>query len=215
MDQDRLSRLLGAGVVLLLLAVLAYGIATDGLSFGSRQQKVVALDPAQVIILRTPGGMLEVATLNRVEEFGWQTKYTCPVIDCEKLFGATITRVRAPVHYVYRVPLAETWELRPEGDGYLLVVPPAVPSLPVAVETAKMQFETQGGWSSPNREMNVQSTLRQLGPELERRATLPQYLALQQPHAAKTVEEFAQKWMREQGKPAPKKIRVMFRSGGA
>jgi hypothetical protein len=63
--------------------------------------------------------------------------------------------------------------------------------------------------------LNVQSTLRQLGPELERRSTLPQYLALQQPHAAKTVEEFAQKWMREQGKPVPKNIRVLFRSGGA
>ncbi len=215
MDPDRLSRLLGAGVVVLLLAALGYGIATDGLPFGMRQQKVTALDPAQVIILRTPGGMLEVATLNRVEEFGWQTKYNCPVIDCEKLLGATVTRVRAPVHYVYRVPLAATWELRPEGNGYLLVVPPVVPSLPVAVETAKLQIETQSGWSSPNRELNVQSTLRQLGPELERRATLPQYLELQQPHAAKTIVEFAQKWMREQGKPAPKNIRVVFGSGGA
>jgi hypothetical protein len=214
MERDRLHRVLGAGVVVALLAVLAYGIATDGLPFGTKQQKVAALDPSQVIILRTPGGLLEVATLNRVEEFGWQTKYTCPVFDCEKLLGATITRVRAPVHYVYRVPLAETWELRPEGDGYLLVVPPVVPSLPVAVETAKLQIETQSGWSSPSRELNVQSTLRQLGPELERRATLPQYLALQQPHAAKTVEEFAQKWMREQGKPVTKKIRVVFRSGG-
>ena len=105
--------------------------------------------------------------------------------------------------------------LRPEGKGYVLHVPPVQPALPVAVDTAKIELETSSGWTSPNRELNVQSTLRQLGPELERRSTLPQYLQLQEPQAAKTVEEFARKWLREQGKPLPANLRVVFRSGGA
>lgn len=203
-------------LALLGLAVVA-GLATYQLVLAPRlsEQQVTKLDPAQVIVVRTPGGMLEVAKLARVEEFGWQTKYTCPLLDCEKLFGATVTRLRAPVHYTYRVPLAATWELQPEGKGYVLHVPPVQPALPAAVDTAKIELETSSGWTSPNRELNVQSTLRQLGPELERRSTLPQYLQLQEPQAAKTVEEFARKWLREQGKPLPANLRVVFRSGGA
>jgi hypothetical protein len=212
MRVPRIGVLVGIALALALIAFLA---ATDRLHFGTRQQQASVLDPTAVIILRTPGGMLEVATLKRVEEFGWKTTYTCPLIDCGDLLGATITRVRAPVHYVYRVPLAETWELRPQGKEYVLTVPAVEPSLPVAVETARIELETSSGWSSPNREMNAQSTLRQLGPELQRRATQPHYLKMQEPFAAKTITEFAQKWMREQGKPAPANIRVVFQSGGA
>lgn len=179
------------------------------------QQEVKLLDPAQVIVLRTPGGMLEVATLQRVEEFGWQTTYTCPVIDCGKLLGATVTRVRVPVHYTYRIPLADTWELRPDGKDYVLVVPAVQPALPPAIDTARLQLETSGGWTSPGQDLNVQSTLRQLGPELERRSTQPHYLKMQEPHAAETVAEFARKWMREQGKAAEGSLRVIFKSGGA
>lgn len=204
--------LLACGVV--VAAFVAYQAGWLPLP-GSRQEQVKLLDPAQVIVLRTPGGMLEVATLNRVEEFGWQTKYTCPLVDCEKLLGATVTRVRVPVHYTYRIPLAATWELRAEGKGYVLYVPAVQPAMPPGIDTAKVEFETDGRWTSPDRASNVQATLRQLGPELERRATQPHYLSMQEPHAAKTVAEFARKWMREQGMAPLADVRVAFRSGGA
>ena len=182
---------------------------------GTQQAQVNLLDPAQVIVLRTPGGLLEVATLNRVEEFGWQTTYSCPLIDCAQLLGAAVTRVRVPVHYTYRIPLAQTWELRPQGKEYVLIVPAVQAAIPPAIETAKLEIETKDAWTSPGAELNVKSTLRQLGPELERRATLPAYLQMQEPSAAKTIEEFAQKWMREQGSGPTAKVRVVFKSGGA
>jgi hypothetical protein len=207
------SKLLVACIVVAaaLVAWLAGWLALPGV----RQEQVKLLDPAQVIVLRTPGGMLEVATLQRVEEFGWQTTYTCPLVDCGKLLGATLTRVRVPVHYTYRIPLAATWELRPEGRGYVLYVPAVQPAIPPGMDTTKVEFETDGRWTSPDRASNVQSTLRQLGPELERRATQPHYLAMQEPQAARTVAEFARKWMREQGKAPLADLRVVFRSGGA
>jgi hypothetical protein len=208
------SKLLPAIAALAVVAVIAYQLGWLQ-PFGTRQQQVTQLDPAQVIVLRTPGGLLEVATLKRIEEFGWQTTHTCPIVDCGKLLGATVTRVRVPVHYTYRIPLAATWELRLQGKEYVLTVPAVEPALPPAVETAKIQLETKGSWTSPGSDLNVQSTLRQLGPELERRATQPQYLKLQEPHAANTVAEFAQKWLREQGKPPLTNLRVVFRSGGA
>ncbi|MRD48808.1 hypothetical protein GHT07_16090 [Caenimonas koreensis DSM 17982] len=201
-----------AVVVVAGLAVLTF----SGLRVpGTQQEQWHLLDPAQVIVLRTPGGLLEVATLSRVEEFGWQTTYTCPLIDCATLFGATVTRVRVPVHYTYRIPLAQTWELRVQGQDYVLTVPAVQPALPPAIEAAKLEIETKDAWTSPGAQLNVQSTLRQLGPELERRATLPAYLQTQEPLAARTVEEFARKWMREQGKAVNAKVRVVFRSGGA
>ncbi|MBA3774806.1 MAG: hypothetical protein H0X13_20580 [Ramlibacter sp.] len=202
-----LAVVVGAGLIAFKANLLPLG--------GTQQEQVKLLDPAQVIVLRTPGGMLEVATLNRVEDFGWQTTYTCPILDCGKLLGATVTRLRVPVHYTYRVPLAATWELRPDGKEHVLHVPPVQPALPPAIDTAKVELETHGGWMSPGRQLNVQSTLRQLGPELERRATQPHYLQMQEPHAAKTVAEFASKWMREQGKAPPPRIRVVFRTAGA
>ncbi len=209
----KLHKLLPALAVVMLGVFVA--IEADLVSLpGTQEQQEKLLDPAQVIVLRTPGGMLEVATLNRVEEFGWQTRYTCPLLDCEKLLGTTVTRVRVPVHYTYRIPLAATWELRLEGKEYVLYVPAAQPATPPAIDTAKVELETKSGWMSPGRELNVQSTLRQLGPELERRARQPHYLKMQEPHAEKSVAEFALKWMREQGKASLTNIRVVFKSGG-
>ena len=120
-------------LLLAAAAAIAAGLlAWQALAPGTRQERVALLDPAQVIVLRTPGGLLEAATLSRIEEFGWQTTYTCPLIDCGKLLGATVTRLRVPVHYTYRVALAAAWELRPEGNGYALQVPAAQPALPPA-----------------------------------------------------------------------------------
>lgn len=210
----RRSRLLLSLAVVFLAGFIAYEVNLLSL-YETQEEQAKLLDPAQVIVLRTPGGLLEVATLNRVEEFGWQTKYTCPLLDCGKLLGATVTRVRVPVHYTYRIPLAATWELRLEGKEYVLYVPPVQPATPPAIETSKIEFETRSGWMSPGEKLNVQSTLRQLGPELERRATQSHYLEMQEPHAAKTIAEFARRWMRDQGKAPLANIRVVFKSGGA
>src|SRR4051812_27197103 len=102
--------MLGASIVAAAVAIGAVAIYN---ARTTREVKVEVLDPAGVIVVRTPGGMLEVATLTRPEEFGWSTRYTCPIIDCPELFAKTVSRLRVPVHYVYRVPLGEKWELTP------------------------------------------------------------------------------------------------------
>ncbi|MBC5765113.1 hypothetical protein [Ramlibacter albus] len=187
------------------ITLVAYKAAKPG------QQRVELLDPAKVIILRTPGGMLEVATLKKVEEFGWQARYECPLIDCSSILQPTISRVRVPVHYVYRVPLAETWELQLNGDHYELTVPALQPASPVAFDTGKLEVESQRGWLSPTQASNERSLMRQLGPELDRRAGQDAYLRAVQPHAAQTVQEFARKWMKEQGRAEKLPVRVQFR----
>ncbi|MET0311300.1 MAG: hypothetical protein ABW051_04565, partial [Burkholderiaceae bacterium] len=96
-------RVVFIAVVFGALCAMAAFVYRAGWWPGTASRGVTLLDPTQVIVVRTPGGLLEAATLVKVEEFGWQTTYTCPLIDCGKLLGATITRVRVPVHYTYRI----------------------------------------------------------------------------------------------------------------
>jgi hypothetical protein len=178
-------------------------LSPDGWSLGSRQRAAVVLDPDAVRVVRTPGGMLEVATLEKNEEFGWRVAHTCPLLDCAELLGSTTSHVRVTAHYTYRIPLAATWTLAPRRDGrYELRVPALEPAEPVAFDTRGMQVRTERTrWLSPAAAPNREAVVRHLGPELARRARQDHYLRLAEEGAAATVTEFAQRWMREQGQP--------------
>jgi hypothetical protein len=178
---------------------------------GPREQAVTVLDPARVRIVRTPGGLLEVATLKKVEEFGWQVAHQCPLIDCAELLGKTTSEIKVTAHYTYRIPLQETWTLRWNAGHYELVVPPMEAKVPVAFDTSGMQIRTEkGGWLSPAAGPNREAVVRQLGGELARRAERADYKRLLQDQAAATVAEFAQRWMSEQMQPAQHPIKVTF-----
>lgn len=175
------------------------------------EEKVTTLDPAQIIVLRTPGGFLEVAKVVKVEEFRWRSSYTCLGQDCGPLLGERIGQIRVPVHYTYRVPLAESWKLTFDGNAYVLSVPPPQPLLPPAMDTTKAEITSvKGGLLPPGAAGNQVNLLRNLGPELDARARRVEYLQAQLPAAEKTVQEFAEKWMREQIKGTSKPVKVRF-----
>lgn len=182
------------------------------LRFGTREERVSQLDPAQVIVLRTPGGFLEVSTLVKNEEFGWRSAYTCLGRDCGPLLGERTGRIRVPVHYTWRIPLADHWTLRPEGEAYVLSVPAPQPLLPPAIDVGQSEFTSEkGGLVAPAEAPNQAMLLKHLGPELQQRAQRTDYLRAQLPAAEKTVQEFARKWMAEQDVRAGRPIKVEFR----
>lgn len=198
------------------VAVLALAlVAAVGWSrWGTSERAVTQLDPAQVRIVRTPGGMLEVATLQKVEQFGWQVSHTCPLVDCGELLGKTTSEIKVTVHFTYRIPLEPQWTLRFDSDHYALVVPPLEAKTPVAFDTSSIQIRTEkGGWLSPAAGPNREAVVRHLGSELARRAEQPAYKRLAEQGAAATVAEFANKWMKEQFGAAGHPVRVNF--GGA
>jgi hypothetical protein len=172
-------------------------------------QQVHLLDPAKIELIRTPGGHLQVSEMAKAEEFGWQTSWECPLLDCSRL-PRTVSRVRVQARYVYRIPLAAEWRLEPRGDHYRLTVPPLQLQAPVGFDTSTMEIvTTERSVLSPAAPANREKALRHLGPELARRGASPAYLAAQQKNAEQTVREFAQKWMREQGGgPLARPIRV-------
>ena len=197
-----------AAIGLALLARQA-GVA---LSLGERQERATRLDPAQVIVLRTPGGYLEVSALVKNEEFGWRSAYTCLGRDCGPLLGQRTGRIRVPVHYTWRIPLAEHWTLQPEGEAYVLSVPAPQPLLPPGIDVGQAEFKTEkGGLLAPAEAPNQAMLLKHLGPELAQRAQRIEYLRAQLPAAEKTVQEFARKWMAEQDLRPGKPIKVEFR----
>lgn len=200
--------------ILVVLAVsTVVALAVGMLSFGSNDQPLPVLAKDEIVVLRTPGGMLEVTTLIRNEEFRWSTTHTCPIVNCEKLFGATISDVRVPVHYTYRIPLSAEWKLKLEKDHFDLAVPRPEPKLPAAIVTEKLEIRTDKKWFSPNKGEHRDSVIRNLGVEFDRRALQKNYLDAQRENARKTVVDFAQKWMLAQGVPANIRgypIRVIF-----
>lgn len=202
------ARIFG-GIAAIVVVALVAALIWKGK--GPREQAVTLLDPARVRIVRTPGGLLEVATLKKVEEFGWQVAHQCPLIDCGELLGKTTSEIKVTAHYTYRIPLQETWTLRLNAGHYELVVPPMEAKVPVAFDTSGMQIRTEkGGWLSPAAGPNREAVVRQLGGELTRRAERADYKRVLQDQAAATVAEFAQRWMSEQMQPAQHPIKVTF-----
>ena len=195
--------LLAAGAF--VLAAAAWFLA------GPREAPVATLDPARIVLLRTPGGFLEVGALEKVEEFGWSSRYTCPLVDCPSLLTPTISRIRVRAHFAYRVPLAAEWKLTRDGDHYALTVPRPQLQLPVAFHTQDMEIQTtEKSWLSPPVAPNREAVVRHLGPELAKRGADAAYLDAQRASAEKTVQEFARKWMIEQGKQPALPVRVRF-----
>ena len=196
---------LATGTAVLGVAVVAWQ------QFGKRgpEERVEVLDPAKVEMISTPGGLLEVSAMEKVEEFGWRTSWDCPLVDCSKL-PKTFSRIRVRAHYVYQIPLASEWRLELQGNQYKLTVPALQLRRPVAFDTSSMEIETKEGVFSPAAAPNRENAIRHIGPELSQRGAAAAYIQAQQRTAEKTVREFAQKWMLEQGKKPARPISVVF-----
>jgi hypothetical protein len=164
-------------------------------------------------VVRTPGGMLEVSTLRKQETLAWQTSWTCPLGVCNSL-PKSLSQISAEAHYTYRVSLAEYWVLEKISDQplrYRLKAPKLEPKLPVAVSLSSIRESKSGELISPSGP-DLQKMQSYLEQELEKRAMNSTYIKVQSNAAAKTIEEFARKWMSDDGQKISDKadIEVVF-----
>lgn len=197
------SRRRKVGIITGIAVAMAVALGVIGTRHVRQEERTEVLDPARVILLRTPGGFLEVDSLEKVEEFGWSSSWDCkPVADCGKLFGATVSRIRVRARYTYRIPLADEWKLEPAGGKLRLQVPQVQLATPVPFHTEDLEIQTRSGWLSPPVGPNRELLLKNIGPELARRGEQAAYLQAQKPLAEQTVTEFARRWMLEQKKDA-------------
>lgn len=182
-----------------LIFVLGYYFYSNKI----RQEKgneYLAFD--KYIVVRTPGGLLEVITMRKQETVVRKTSWICPfwLGLCDKL-PKTTSQISAEAHYTYRVRLDKDWVLKKVSDEplrYRLKVPNLEPKLPVAVSISTMREYNDKGIVSPAGP-ELEKMKAYLEKELASRAVTAPYIQAQSEGAAKTIEEFAREWMRDAG----------------
>lgn len=157
-------------------------------------------------VMRTPGGLLEVSTVTSEERFESSTSHTVlgfPV-------GKTVAMVKVPAVYRYHIPLAKDWVFRAD-DGTLLVIAPKVaPSLPVAIDTTRIEYFSNGLWSAFTGDAAIKGLTKSITPALEKRAATAEMLLLQRESARQTVSEFVRKWVTVQDRWKGKRVPIVI-----
>lgn len=155
---------------------------------------IVAQD--EQVVMRTKGGLLEVSTIGATEIFEQATAYSALGIN----LGKSVARIRVPATYRYHVELAHEWRFIRRDKTFSVIAPAVKPSLPVAIDTAKLEAETFGKWSVFNGTASISELQKSITANLGQRASSQKYIDLQREHARKTVTDFVGKWVLSQDK---------------
>lgn len=182
----------------LLLICLLAGLAANAALFGwqLRAPATTRVTTATVapVVMRTPGGLLEVSTITAEERFDSTTTHTILGVPV----GTTIAQVRVPAVYRYHIPLAKDWTFRQTGQALVVVAPAVRPSLPVAIDLSKLESFSSGLWSPLTGTDAVTALQRSITSTLAAKAATPERIVLQREAARQTVTDFVQKWVLQQ-----------------
>jgi hypothetical protein len=161
------------------------------------------------VVMRTPGGLLEIATVKAYERF---TR-----LDSKDFWGiplgTTVSQIQVPVIYRFHIEMAKEWPIVIVGKTAIVKAGPVKPSLPVAFDTTAMQKYSTSGWARFNKDENLALLERSLTPELQTRAQSNQYRQLATEAGRQTVAEFVTTWLlkEQQWKRDPDyKVVVLF-----
>jgi len=149
-------------------------------------------------VMRTPGGLLEVATINANEYFKRSNPKTLPLIIWDIDLGETVSEIHVPAVYRYHIELAPEWKIMIRGKTYIVKAPPIKSSLPVAIDTTKISKRTENGWARFNKAQNLDVLERSISTKLATKSDSSRYLQLVTPYARETVKEFVTKWLIKQ-----------------
>ncbi|MEO7831121.1 hypothetical protein [Roseateles sp.] len=181
-----------------LLALLIVGVAANAALFAwqlrAPPKTVTTVTSADAVVMRTAGGLLEVSTVSAEERFDSTTTHTVLGVP----LGKTVAQIRVPAVYRYHIPLAKEWTLRQTEGALIVIAPPVRPSLPVAIDTGKLESFALGLWSPITGEAAVQSLQKSITAVLATKANTAMLSKLQREAARLTVTEFVQKWVAEQ-----------------
>ena len=199
------SLCLGAALAVVVMKVASFE------PWATRRGPVRSPMGDEIMVMRTPGGLLEVSRINATEEF--DTRFVHLLLGVP--VGETVPRIRVPAVYRYHIELAPEWRVLRSRDLFTVVAPPVKPSLPVAVDLSRIEKEASGTWVLlPFTATDAIDDLeREITAKLAKKAMLPAYVQLQREAARATVGEFVRKWLVTQAQwhtvPAPR-IRVLF-----
>jgi len=183
---------------LALATLLVVGIAANAALFAwqlrAPARTTITASTSNAVVMRTPGGLLEVSTISTEERFDSSTTHT--VLDVP--VGRTVAQVRVPAVYRYHIQLAQDWTFRSVSDALIVIAPPVRPSLPVAIDTTRLESFAFGIWSPLTGPDAIASLQRSITATLATKALAPDMIRLQREAARQTITEFVQKWVVQQ-----------------
>jgi hypothetical protein len=177
------------GLVALASAILA--VSSYRALFSKPDAVITSPLTEEMLVMRTAGGMLEVSRIRATEVFKGTFAHEFLAIDLDP----TVTDIRVPAVYTYRIPLAKEWKVQRFGQDFAVVAPKVEPALPVAVDLRKIEKHVSGNWSFFTGTESLDAAERAITTKLALKARSPAYLLLQKEEARKTVAEFVRKWL--------------------
>ena len=204
----KLQRFLLVAVVLASLGANAYFVL---------QRMTAAPGPAgfthsaldQIEVMRTKGGLLQVSTLRSPELFQATQDHTIFGVHV----GKTTSQIRVPATFHYHVELAPEWKITVRNNTFIVIAPRVKATLPVAIDTAKLEKLTSGTWSLLTGQSELDQLQKSITQSLAQKAATPLFIQLQREAARKTVTEFVTRWVVEQRGSSPATgytVRVFF-----
>jgi hypothetical protein len=203
------QRMIGLGAVALsLIAFLSFAYLK---LWSESHDEVRSALGEEILVMRTKGGLLEVSTIRATESFDTKFVHTLLLIP----IGHITPMIRVPTYYRYHIELAPEWKVLRTNNVFTVVAPSVRPSLPVAVDLARMEKDVSGTWALLpfNGTDELTHLERSITENLAQKAASPIYIQLQRDAARKTVTEFVEKWLVTQTQwksVSQPRIRVLF-----
>lgn len=170
------------------------------------------LTSGETLVMRTPGGTLEVARIKAHETIK-RTSLGTPVLWGLVDTGTTVSEIDVPVLFRYHVPLAKEWPVRCSPELCVVRADAIVPTLPPAIYTGEMRKRTTSGWARFDKEANLVALEKSLTQELSMRASSERNLDAATDAGRRTVKEFVGTWLlntRASGTQPKPQIVVLF-----
>ena len=180
------------GAVIAAAAIaLGIGWLAQRLDGDKREVRSSIVAPEKPVVMRTRGGLLEVATVRALERFTREDSRDFWGID----LGTTVSQIQVPVTYRFHIEMAREWPIEVRGLTAIARAPAIKPSLPVAFDTTLMEQYTRAGWARFNKEENLEALQRSMTPTLAARASGDAYRGLAEEAARRTIAEFITIWL--------------------
>ena len=135
---------------------------------------------------------LELATSEVVENFrDSDKKYTAWFV----YLGETSYEINVPATFRYHLDPVGKWEIRVKDQACFVIAPPIQPSLPVAIDTARIEKRGSNGWARFDKPDKLDELERKITPELAVRAGDRAHIDQVRDQARRSVAQFVRTWL--------------------
>ncbi len=144
-------------------------------------------------VVSTQGDVLELAVAQADETFTRSDKRT---IAWDRIYlGTTVAEIKVPATFRYHLRLSDRWVLTSRSNVCLVLAPRIRPSLPPAIDTARMEKRAESGWARFDKAEALDELERSLTTTLSERAMDPAHLTTVREPCRKAVAEFVKNWL--------------------